>query len=76
MLSALPAFRKSGFGMIVLIIVIIATVYSMQIISQSNRLDFLPPDVPLATSGAVLYVALIYKGGRAGIWMEGCVEGK
>ena len=50
--SALLAFRKSGFGMIVLIIVVIATVYTMQIISQSNRLDFLPPDVPLADCGA------------------------
>lgn len=57
--SALPVFPKSRFGKIVLIILVIATVYTMQIISQSNRLDFLPPDVPLANSGAVLHVAVI-----------------
>lgn len=65
--SALPSLRKSGFGMIVLITDVIAGVYTMQIISQSNRLDFLPPDVAPADSGAaraVLHDALIYRRGR------------
>lgn len=43
--SAPLSLRKSAFGMIVLITDVIAGVYTMQIISQSNRLDFLPPDV-------------------------------
>lgn len=75
--SALLAFRKSGFGMIVLIIVVIATVYTMQIVSQSNRLDFLPPDGPLANSGAVRCAACGFDLQGWGVgWMEGCVEGK
>lgn len=50
--SALLAFRTNGFGMTILIIGVIAAVYTMQIKSQSNRLDFLPPDVPLGYYGA------------------------
>lgn len=61
--------------MIVLSIVLIAAVYTMQIISQSNRLDFLPPDVAPARleRRAVLHEALIYKGrGGVGVeWMRG-----
>lgn len=57
--------------MIVLITDVIAGVYTMQIISQSNRLDFLPPDVAPADSGAaraVLHDALIYRRGRKERW--------
>lgn len=64
--------------MIVLIIVVIATVYTMQIILQSNRLDFLPPDVPLANSGATSCAACGFdlQGRREEGWMEGREEGK
>lgn len=43
---------------IVLIMVVIGAVYTMQIMSQSDRLDFLPPDVAPAGSGAELRAVL------------------
>lgn len=72
--SALLAFRTSGFGMTILITVVIAAVYTMQIISQSNRLDFLPPDVPLGDCGAKHCAACCFDlqrrvGGMDG-WMD------
>lgn len=77
LVSALLAFHRRGFGIIVLIIVVIAAVHATQTISQSNKLDFLPPDVgyrwPALEGHAALHVAVIYKqpargggGGRGG----------
>lgn len=53
-LSALLASHKSRFKMIVLILItlVIAAAFAKQIMLQSNKLDFLPPDVPLADCGA------------------------
>lgn len=52
--SALSAFYKSGFGMIILMGVVIAAEHTMQTISQSDRLDFLPPDMVLCLTWLLL----------------------
>lgn len=73
MLSALATCSRRGFGRIVLITVVVASVHYAKKISK--RGGFLLPEVSLSDSGAAACGFDLQ--GREGVgWIEGRVEGK